>query len=754
MPVNDSISENRPFQSVGLVLSGGGAKGIAHIGVIKALEENNIPIDYIAGTSMGAIVGGLYAAGYTPDEIMSLIESREFAKWSTGQIDEKLTYYFLKKRPNPAIINLPVSKGDSIHSASILPTSLISPLPMNFAFTELFSAYTAQCGGDFNRLFVPFRCVTSDVYAKHKVVCKSGSLGDAIRASMSFPLVFHPIEMDGTLMYDGGIYDNFPVDVMRSNFAPSIMIGVDVSSPTGAPKANNLISQLEDMIIQNNDYSLPEEEGIKIRISLKEFNLLDFPKARQIYQIGYERTLAMMDSICHRITTRVPAEERKLRREVFKSKTPYLRFDKVEVSGGTPNQNTYFHRIFDDEKSDTFGIAKAKADYYRAISGGKLNNLLPSAVYNDTTGLFTLDLKASVKDNTSVGFGGYITSSLNSMIFLTANYNTLQRNYWNSYVNGWIGQSYMAAEAMTKLYLSTHRPTSISLQFVTWRMNYNRSENLFYQPLGSTALTDFQIFLRADYGVATGRNSLADIGISAGQLSYRYYNDEHFSTENISRSRTVYKAVQIHGLFERNTLNNGMFPTSGAYIKTKGAFLTGTYRSRLYSEGLPELISRRPWWRFSATTKNYFGISRKLSLGMEYNVLYSTRNLMPNYVQSVATAEEFYPTPSAHNTFNRNFRAYSYVTAGFVPILKINDYLQIRGTAHCFLPMRAIKPGAYGTARYGKWFADPNVFCEVAGVYNFPFASLSVYGNYCNSKDNKWAAGISFGLFFLAPKFL
>ena len=89
---------------------------------------------------------------------------------------------------------------------------------------DLFAAYTAQCGGDFDRLFVPFRCVTSDVTHKHKVVCRSGMLSDAIRASMSFPAVFAPIKIGGVEMYDGGIYDNFPVDVMREDFAPSIMI--------------------------------------------------------------------------------------------------------------------------------------------------------------------------------------------------------------------------------------------------------------------------------------------------------------------------------------------------------------------------------------------------------------------------------------------------------------------------------------------------------------------------------------------------
>ncbi|MDE5809727.1 MAG: patatin-like phospholipase family protein, partial [Muribaculaceae bacterium] len=414
----------RPM-SVGLVLSGGGAKGIAHIGVIQALEDNNIPIDYVVGTSMGAIVGGLYAAGYTPAEMMQLLESKDFANWSTGQINESLTYYFFKQEPTPAMLNVSLpTRNDSTRTSSILPSSLISPLPMNFAFMELFSAYTAQCNGDFNKLFIPYRSITSDVYHKHKIVCRKGDLGDAIRASMSFPIVFQPIEMDGVLVYDGGIYDNFPVDVMNTDFAPDMMIGVDVSTPDGKPKSNDLLEQLEDMIIQNNDYSLPPNLGIKLKIDLSRFSLLDFQKAPTIYKIGYDHAMSMMDSICSRVTWRTPASERKLRRAVFKSSTPYVHFDSVAVSGGTPQQDQYFKNIFTDTKTDTFGLQHAKSAYYRAITGNKLRNLVPNAIYRPNDSLFTLHLKATVKDNLNVGFGGYITSTTNSMVFLTAGYNS------------------------------------------------------------------------------------------------------------------------------------------------------------------------------------------------------------------------------------------------------------------------------------------------------------------------------------------
>ena len=171
----------KPRQSVGLVLSGGGAKGIAHAGVIQALEENGIPIDYIAGTSMGAIVGSLYASGYTPKEIIDLILSDSFSSWSTGKINPSLTYYCLKPELSPAIVKMNIGKKESGLSTSILPSSFISPFPMNIGFVEVFTPHTAVCEGDFNKLFVPFRCVTSDVFNKKKVVMPVASPELAMR---------------------------------------------------------------------------------------------------------------------------------------------------------------------------------------------------------------------------------------------------------------------------------------------------------------------------------------------------------------------------------------------------------------------------------------------------------------------------------------------------------------------------------------------------------------------------------------------
>lgn len=156
-------------QKVGLVLSGGGAKGLTHIGIIRALEENNIPIDYIAGTSMGAIIGSLYAMGYSPDDMEKLLKSDSFKRWYTGNIEEKYIYYFKKNPPTPEFINIRVSLKNPLHKVKtqFLPSSVVDPLQMNLAFLELFGQATAACQNDFDKLFIPFRCVASDVYNKN-----------------------------------------------------------------------------------------------------------------------------------------------------------------------------------------------------------------------------------------------------------------------------------------------------------------------------------------------------------------------------------------------------------------------------------------------------------------------------------------------------------------------------------------------------------------------------------------------------------
>lgn len=742
-----------PHRSVGLVLSGGGAKGIAHIGVIQALEDEGVPVDYVTGTSMGAIVGGLYASGYSPDEMMELIRSRGFSYWSTGRIDENLVYYFDKEDPTPAMLSIDIS-GRRWRKGAPVPSSLISPLPMNFAFMQIFSPYTAQCGGDFDRLFVPFRCVASDVSDKHKVVFGSGSLGDAVRASMSFPIVFQPIEVDSVLMYDGGIYDNFPVDVMISDFDPSIMIGVDVSTAESHP-SQDIVNQLENMIIQNNDYDMPADRGIKIHIDLNEFSLLDFQKAREIYRIGYDRAMEMMDSIKGRVGVTRPAAEVVRRRAEFKSRTPEIRFKSVTTTGGTPDQNDYITYLFNrGEAADTFGIGHARDAFYRAITPGRLRDLKPHAVFDSDGGMFDLHLKASVKNNLRLRVGGYITSAINSMVFLSAGYNSLSFRSVEANVNAWIGQSYMAAAVNAGLHLRSGNPSALTLQGVVSRQKFYENDRLFYEDNMPTFVTAQEAFVRLNYGLAAGRHGRVQVSAGYGAVDDRYYNKDRAAEWAGDKDRCTYSLGQAVARYDYNTLDNLSYPVSGTMLSARVSGYAGRYHFYPHDPAMTESTGPVQWYKAELSAAKYFGISDRFALGAEVNMLVSNRKLIGDYNASIVAASAFNPTPASYNSFNPAFRANSYATAGIVPVWKMADMLQLRGTFHAFVPWRRILATDTGGAVYGDRVAGAEFFGELAAVYTFPFASLSVYGNYMSYPARNWNCGVSFGLFFLAPGFM
>lgn len=744
-------------ETVGLVLSGGGAKGIAHVGVIKALEDAGIPFDYVAGTSMGAIVGSLYSCGWSPDQMMELFLSEGFKYWSSGIVNRNDEYYFSLPQPSAKWLTLNFNPKDSTNIFShIIPSSLIDPIPMNLEFLELYSAYTEQCSGNFNNLFVPFRCVTSDVYHKHKIVLKSGSLGDAVRASMSFPLVFKPIEMDGVLVYDGGIYDNFPVDVMREDFHPDFIIGVSVSGPDGKPVKGDIYSQLEDMIIQNNDYNLPADEGVKIQVPVLNFGVLDWSEAREIYSIGYETGLQMVDSIKKRLPARESIENVSLKRKAFAAKTPDVKFEKVVVTGATPPQEEYIRFLFQGDDPDaTVDLSQVRNGYYRAVGGGQFYDLLPQARFGKN-GTDTLLLEANIRKPWNIGAGGWVTTSTNSMLYLTAGYHTLRFNSIDVDIAGWFGQSYYAAQLKAGFGLSTSVPSSLEIEAVLSRQKFYDSEILFYQSGTPPYINDSQLFARFGYCFAIGKPAKGFVNIAYGREMNQFFPQEDNSFSTLNRDKSIYHVAALKAGAELNTLDNLLYPSSG---KQWLVDILLSHEENKFIPYDPALVAARGWTsHFNGSVellwKHYFPLHNNFRFGGFVNVLGSFEKLYQDYTSTMIHMPAFAPTPSTRNYFNPAFRANNFAALGMMPIWSPLSHAQLRGDFYFYCPIRNVVSTADGSAKYQGWFHRPQFIGEVAAVYNFPFASLSLYVNYLTAPARNWNFGINFGLFFQAPRLL
>ncbi len=742
-------------QTVGLVLSGGGAKGIAHIGVIKALEEHDIAIDYVAGTSMGSIIGSLYAMGYTPDEMLELVTSKSFGYWSTGTIDPSLSYYFSAPAASPAMFSFDVGRRDT---ADAVPASLISPLPMNFEFMRLFSPYTAACGGDYDRLMVPFRCVASDGAAKHKVVMRSGDLGRSVRASMSFPGVFQPTEIDGRLLYDGGIYDNYPLDVMRDDFAPDIMIGVNVGSTDSGPQTS-LLDQIEQLIMAPDHAEIPPEQLVNLRLDLDRFGLLDFQQAREICRIGYDFAKARIDTICSRVSGRMPAVAREVRRRAFKARVPRLEFDSVAVTGGSEQQNRFMRHLFEQRRhaagTDTFGVATARDAYYRAISTGRIRDMRLIASRPDSARYFNLDARAWLKGNAKASVGGYLTSSTNSFLYLGAHISSLSFHTMEAGVQAWVGQSYMACAADARFYTPTRLPMAVGVEAVASRRNYYESAAAFFDNRLPVYVIGKEYFGRIKLNMAAGRSGVVYLFGGVGNLLNYFYRDNTIGNYAYGRDRASYVLWQAGATYRRSTLDAENYPVEGFALAARAMAVGGSMRHHSAISGLTAESSTPLWVQAEARARRYFAPSRHFSLGLEGHAMLSTRKLARNYNAAITAAPAFEPTPSSADAFRASFRANSFLGAGLVPVYRYNDALSARLGLYGFLPLRKICEGQDNTtAYYGRWLRDPEFLGEAAVSYKLPFAAITGWCNYTTGYTAGWHVGLSFGVYITAPKFL
>ena len=735
-------------QKVGLVLSGGGAKGLTHIGIIRALEENNIPIDYITGTSMGAIVGSLYSMGYSPDDMEALLKSEDFKRWYSGEVEEKYMYYFKKNLPTPEFLNIRLSFRDSLKiKPQFLPSSVVDPVQMNLVFIDLYARATAACGGDFDKLFIPFRCVASDVYNKKQLVMKRGDLGDAVRASMSFPFMFKPIEIDSVLAYDGGIYNNFPTDVMRDDFHPDIIIGSVVATNPTKPKENDLMSQIENMVMQKTDYSIPDSEGIVMTFKYDDVNLMDFQRINELHDIGYNRTMSMMDSIKSRIHRRVNLDNIRLRRLVYKSNYPELRFKNILIEGANAQQQAYIKKEFHASDDKEFTYEDVKRGYFRLLSGNMISEIIPHAVFNPEDDTYDLHLKVKLEDNISVRIGGNVSTTSSNQIYLGLSYQNLNYNAKEFTFDGQLGKIYNNVQLMGKIDFATSIPTSYRLIASISTFDYFKKEKLFSRNDKPAFNQKDERFVKLKVGLPFLSNKRAEFGVGAAKIQDRYFQKNVIDFDKDKYDKSTYSLFGGSISFNGSTLNSRQFPTQGAHEELVAQIFTGKecFYPGESSDNKKASEERHSWLQLSYMKEKYHRMAEHWTLGWYLKALYSSRNFSENYTATMMQAGEFAPTAHGQLMYNEAFRANQFVGVGVRPIYRFNQMFHVRGEFYGFMPIFPIERNSINKAYYGKAFSRFEYLGEVSVVCQLPFGAISAYVNHYSSPKREWNVGLTLG---------
>jgi NTE family protein len=542
--------ENVKRPTVGLVLSGGGAHGIAHLGVIKVMEEAGLRPDYITGVSMGSIIGGLYSIGYSADSLHKLLNKVNWQLLLSNKLPENQVIYHEKAHFYHSIVSLPIS-----HKKIVVPSGLIS----GQQFESILSFYTWPAAdiNDFSRLPIPFRCLATDILSFKQVNFKSGYLADAIRASASVPSIFTPLKIDSMIILDGGLIRNFAASEVREMGA-DIVIGSytgfdpftedDLQSVQGIMKRIGLFRGLDDF---ENQKKLVD---LLIKPQTDEFPRSAFENVDSIFQKGYQAAIPykeyfrkLADSL-NRIASQKPME--------YILDKQYYSFDKIEITGNKIYSDYQILGVLDIDPEERIDKYKLKEKIELLYGNAWFDKVKFRIVPRNDSLILVIDCieKPQVMFYGSVH---YDNSLLFGLILEMSGKNLLtKRSVIN--VNSFIGQFY--------------RFEFNYLQFIDRNQKFDLSANIYTDntllpmlALNGNSSDIFSRNVRTGLGISRrlGLNQLISVSGYFENFKLTPRHTAEFSMRNLSYS---YLAMSYD--YNINTLDRKNFPDKGIILNT------------------------------------------------------------------------------------------------------------------------------------------------------------------------------------------
>lgn len=733
-------------QGVGLVLSGGGAKGIAHVGVLKALEENNIPIDYLTGTSMGGVIAGCYAAGLSPQEIEDIMLSDDFQRWINGKLEKGYNYFYSKDEINPSFIRINLSL-DSARNVN-LKSSLANDLSLNFALAQTYTIPSAIAHDNFDSLFIPLRVVASDIFTQNEVILKQGRLSDAIRATHTVPFFYEPIRVNGKYLFDGGVYNNFPIDVMQKEFNPETIIGVNVSAKVYEEypyqEDEQLISKsLLYMLLDKSNPARVPANGIYIQPDLKEYSSLEFSSARALIDSGYAQTMRQMPEIKRKISnSRSPQQVTDARARFLARKEEFL-VDRVKFPGFNSRQRKYLSRFFPLRKGP-ISIAKVKAGYYNLVSDEYFKNVYPGFSKDSSHEHFQLELTRRPQKNFQVDFGGVISNRNISSLFLGVNYYYFNRALTHSSLNVNVGNFYKSAQIKTRIDFASFGRFYLQPEATFNDWNFIDNRDLLTGTQNPTILRR----LDRSVGLQMGFPFSKDLKFSIN--SSILLNSDRYSNKLVLISTDTLDVLRLSGwrsglLLETNNLNRKQYANAGRNMYLKFDWFSVTED---YTPGNTSQVAARKehfgWVRLKISAEQYLRTG-VYSSGYFVEGVFSNQPTFSNYMGTIINAPAFSPMQDSRTLLLQNFRAFNYVGGGLRNIFSLRSNLDLRLEGYVFKPIESIVQSANQEPRLSGNLTQFSFGAMAALVLHTSVGPVSLSFNYYDDKESQFGGLLHIG---------
>jgi len=737
-------------QKVGLVLSGGGVRGLAHLGVIKALEEAQIPIDYITGTSAGALVGSMYSIGMTPETIEKIMTSRDFIKWAGGVYDEENAYYFLKN-PNDASWASIKLMIDSIVRTQ-LPSNIVNPSEIDFSLMETMAGPIAMANYNFDSLMIPFRCVAADITDKKAVTFKSGDLALAVRASMAFPFYFSPILQGKHILYDGGIYNNFPTNIMLEDFNPDIILGVSVAGIPESPSEGNFLSQLKTMIAQHTAYTVPRLQDILIEPKLIDVGTFEFNSVRLAIDSGYaaaKRMIPQIKNVIPRIANNDSLAEKRSR---FQNSSFKISVDRIYVEGVNEDQATYIRMVL-NPRNECLSVYQLRKNWFQLVADENIGYLFPRLIYNQQSGNYDLHLDVRKNKGIKLDFGGLVSSKPINTGFVS-----VQRNFWGlqsvrMFGNFYFGKLYNSAQFNIKFFVPGNFPFFLEPSVTVSQFDYYKSSTAFFADVKPSFLVQYERNYNLAFGIPVNNKGKVISGVGSFRNTDRYYLTRKFS-ENDTTDQTSLEGISAYINFERNSLNKKFYATEGTYFEFRTRY-TSAEENTL--PGNTKFLSdttkaNHQWFQLLMKYENYFKTVDWYTAGIYVEMNFSSMPFLGTYLGSKSQMPAFQPIPEMQTLFLESYRANNYMGIGLRNIFRVSKDFHVRLEGYIFQPFQEILQKTNYKSRFGDPFNKRYYSGTFNAVYQSPIGPISLALNYIDSRDKSLSVIFHIGYFLFNRK--
>ncbi len=600
-----SGQETNVRPKIGLTLSGGGAKGLAHIGILKAIDSAGLKIDYITGTSMGAIIGSLYAAGYSANDIEKIARKIDWDVLLSNQISLPVMSMEEKEEYNRFIIELPY-----INKKIRLPSGVIKGQELDLKFSELFAPYYQI--KDFNKFKIPFKCMATDLETGELVVLENGNIISSVRASMAIPSVFTDVTIDGKRLLDGGLVRNFPVKNVIEMGADYV-IGSNVSSGLSTKdKINNPVDVILQLAFFKEAIDFKEEiplTNLYIYMPVEKYGTGSFGSSKQIINRGievgkkyYPQFKKLADSVALFPDSQLKQLPSVSDDSVF--------IKNVEIKGLKKTTRSFFLHMmnFDTEQYyNSLSISKA----IRRAYGSRYYNSITYTLENLGADSVKIIFEAEENPNTYLKAGIYFSKfrGINTNLNVTSR-DFLIRNS-RSMISVSIGES-MQMDASHFQYLGRNKGLAVVAKI--------NLERLYIETFNNFKLDGAykQLFYKGAVDIQNSSNNRYAIGAGTS-IENIHFNP---AISSIDEARGNFSSMKTYIFFKYNTLNKGFYPTRGARINTElGRVYNQEPSVTLYHNGLPTdpaAISFDDYTRFYLDGVAYIPINSNFNMFTEF----------------------------------------------------------------------------------------------------------------------------------------